>query len=105
MINPQRQKFFNYVASLFRNGEQYCSAYVLSPYHLLTAAQCIKIFIVTEDEDLFEEYYALVASVNIERTRVPYYYQQVEIHPKYQLDGEKPKCDIGIITVRHFYIF
>ena len=96
-----RETFFELMAALFFDNIQFCSAVLVSEKHLLTAAYCIGSIVSTKNTSLFDHYYALIASQVDEQALYPHKFQQVEVHPFYDLEKFRPDFNLGIITVSH----
>ena len=88
-----------FLAALYENEVHYCSGALISPIHVLTAAQCLEGFFNCA-YPIFENYYAVIASLYLNEEGIQFYFEQVEVHQDYNFENDKLIDDnIGLITV------
>ena len=102
---PENQPFHEYIAAVYYNNNIKCVAAVVSLSQLLTLAECIKSPIVTESVEELNKYFAKISLGDDINAEVPYYFQQVEVHPHYPLNGDNMMFNIGVITVNNQYVY
>ena len=89
----------NYVVSLRHNGSHFCTGFLISKRHVLTAAQCLHNFILYEWIPEFEPYTVVIGNANSKNT-VSHAIKQVEVHRRYVADTPTSfYYNVGVITV------
>ena len=93
----------DYIASLRHNEGHFCTGFVIDPQHVVTAAQCLKDFLVKPKIPNFYEYTVVVGNPDLfNGTTVSI--EQVEVDCRYDPHNPKSLYNYGLIKVNHQYI-
>ena len=91
---------YKYTASLRLDNVHFCTAFLLSNKHALTAAVCLKDFLTEPDIPKFDQYTLVAGRLDIEKVTV-FAIEQVQAHRKYSFERNDANYAIGLITVNH----
>ena len=88
------------VGSLVHNENHFCTVFLISEKHVLTAAQCLKEFLIHKEIPDFMEYAVFFGDIN-KPDKQPHFFEQLDVHSNY--DPHKPKSsqDLGLLTVSY----
>ena len=88
----------NYIASIRHNGVHFCTGFLINDMQVLTAAQCLREFLINEIIPNFSEYTVQIEDLNLEN-KTSLDIENVIVHPKYDPMKIWSSFDVGLITV------
>ena len=88
----------SYVAALYESKTLYCTGFLVSVKHILTAATCLRNFFIKKNRPI-EFYHAKIKYLVLTTWDDKYMFQQVEIHRDYNHELDDLPNNIGLITV------
>ena len=93
------QENYKFTASLRRKNVHFCTATLLSKKKAITAAFCIKDFLLEIDIPDFDLYTLVAGRHDVHKGLAVFKIEEVTAHRKYNFDDRTMKYAIGLITV------
>ena len=93
------QENFKFTASFRRENVHFCTATLLSNKKAITAAFCIKDFLLEIDVPDFDLYTLVAGRHDVDKGLAVFKIEEVIAHRKYDFDDSTIKYGIGLITV------
>ena len=96
---PVEQENYKFTASFRRENVQFCAASLLSNKHALTAASCLKDFLIEIDIPDFDLYTLVAGKRDVNKGSAVFEIEEVQVHRDFRF--ESPNCNyaLGLITV------
>ena len=96
---PVEQEYYKFTASFRRENVQFCAASLLSNKHALTAASCLKDFLIEIYIPDFDLYTLVAGKHDVNKGSAVFKIEEVQVHRDFRFRSPNSNYALGLITV------